>query len=115
MISEATENRGRRSITPARLSHAVLRTTRPNEMLKWYTTVLSAQVLYHNDFMSFITYDDEHHRIALVSFPGVVEKAKRSAGLDHLAFFYSTLRTGSRPTSDSRRSESPRECQSITD
>ena len=91
MSSEATENRGRRSITPAKLSHAVLRTTRPNEMLKWYTTVLNAQVLYHNDFMSFMTYDDEHHRIALVSFPGVVEKPKHSAGLDHLAFFYSTF------------------------
>jgi catechol-2,3-dioxygenase len=91
MSSESTQNRGPQPISPARLSHAVLSTTRPNEMVKWYTTVLNAQVLYHNDFMSFMTYDDERHRIALVSFPGVVEKAKHSAGLDHLAFFYSTF------------------------
>lgn len=91
MSAESIENRSPRPISPAKLSHVVLRTTRPNEMLKWYTTVLNAQVLYDNDFMTFMTYDDEHHRIALVSFPGVVEKAKRSAGLDHLAFFYSTL------------------------
>ncbi len=91
MSAEATENGGRRSITPAKLSHAMFRTTRTNEMLNWYTKVLNAQVLYHNDFMSFMAYDGEHHRIALVSFPGVVEKAKRSAGLDHLAFFYSTF------------------------
>jgi catechol-2,3-dioxygenase len=78
-------------ISPARLSHAVLRTARLEEMVKWYTTVLNAQVLYRNDFIAFMTYDDEHHRIALAAFPGVVEKAKGSAGLDHLAFFYATL------------------------
>ena len=41
--------------------------------------------------MAFLTYDDEPHRIALVSFPGVVEKEKLDAGLDHLAFFYPSL------------------------
>jgi catechol-2,3-dioxygenase len=39
-----------------------------------------------------MTYDQEHHRIALAAVPGLVEKPKRSAGLDHLAFFYTTLR-----------------------
>ena len=38
-----------------------------------------------------MTYDDEHHRIAIAAFPGVIEKPKHSAGLDHLAFFYSTM------------------------
>jgi catechol-2,3-dioxygenase len=52
---------------------------------------LGAQVLYQNDFAASRTYDDEHHRIGLFAIPGFVEKPKRSAGLDHLAFFYSTL------------------------
>jgi catechol-2,3-dioxygenase len=85
-------SKGDRSTTsPARLSHAVLRTTRLKEMIEWYKTVLGAQVLYQNDFIAFMTYDDEHHRIALAAVPGLVEKPKRSAGLDHLAFFYSTF------------------------
>jgi catechol-2,3-dioxygenase len=60
-------------------------------MIEWYKTVLGAQVLYQNDFAAFMTYDDEHHRIALFAVPGLVEKPKRSSGLDHLAFFYSSL------------------------
>jgi hypothetical protein len=34
-----------------------------------------------------MTYDEEHHRIAFAAVPGLVEKLKNSAGLDHLAFF----------------------------
>jgi catechol-2,3-dioxygenase len=78
-------------ISPAKLSHAVFRTTRLKEMVEWYKTVLNAEVLYQNDFLVFMTYDEEHHRIALAAVPGLVEKPKRSAGLDHLAFFYPTL------------------------
>jgi len=77
--------------SPARLSHVVLRTTRLKEMVEWYGTVLGAKVLYQNEFIAFMTYDDEHHRIALAAFPGLVDKPKRTTGLDHLAFFYDTL------------------------
>jgi catechol-2,3-dioxygenase len=91
MGAESTENRNLRPISPAKLSHAVLRTTRLKEMVEWYKTVLNAEVLYQNDFLVFMTYDEEHHRIALAAFPGLVEKPKRGAGLDHLAFFYSTV------------------------
>lgn len=69
----------------------MLRTTHLKEAIEWYKTVLGAEVLYQNEFIAFLTYDDEHHRIALAGFPGLVEKPKRSAGLDHLAFFYSTF------------------------
>ena len=91
MSSDKSKN-GDHSITsPARFSHAVFRTPRLNEMIEWYKAVLGAQVLYQNDFAAFLTYDDEHHRIALFAVPGLIEKPKRAAGLDHLAFFYSSL------------------------
>ncbi len=38
-----------------------------------------------------MTYDDEHHRIAIAAFPGVIERASHSAGLDHLAYTYGSL------------------------
>jgi len=91
MSSESVANGGARSIAPAKLSHAVLRTTRLKEMVEWYKTVLNAEVLYENDFLVFMTYDEEHHRIAFAAVPGLVEKPKNSAGLDHLAFFYATF------------------------
>ncbi len=80
-----------RAISPARFSHAVLRTARLKEMTQWYQTVLNAEVVYRNDFIVFMTYDDEHHRIALAGVPGLAEKPRRSSGLDHLAFFYATM------------------------
>jgi catechol-2,3-dioxygenase len=90
MSAESTKNGGRK-ISPPRLSHIVLRTTRLKPMIEWYTTVFDAQVLYQNAMMAFMTHDDEHHRIALFAIPGTVEKPKHSAGLDHIAFFYPTM------------------------
>jgi len=91
MSAESIEDHNSRPIRPAKLSHAVLRTARLKEMVEWYKTVLNAEVLYQNEIMAFMTYDEEHHRIALAAFPGTVEKPKGSAGLDHLAFFFSTV------------------------
>ena len=91
MSGETGNGSAIRPITPAKLSHAVLRTTRLTEMVQWYKTVLNAEVLYRNDFLVFMTYDEEHHRIAFAQVPGLVEKPKGCSGLDHLAFFYSTF------------------------
>jgi len=60
-------------------------------MVQWYKTVLDAEALFQNDFAAFLTYDEEHHRIALFALPGLVDKPKQTTGLDHLAFFYPTL------------------------
>jgi catechol-2,3-dioxygenase len=87
----STNTNGNRETAPARLSHAVLRTTCLKEMVEWYKTVLNAKALFQSDFGAFLTYDDEHHRIALFAVPGVVKKAKNTSGLDHLAFFYDTF------------------------
>ncbi len=91
MSGETINGGGIRAIAPAKLSHAVLRTTRLKEMVQWYQTVLNAEVLYQNEFLVFMTYDEEHHRIAIAQVPGLAEKPKGCAGLDHLAFFYATF------------------------
>ena len=91
MSGETTNGNSAHPASPAKLSHAVLRTTRLKEMVEWYKTVLNAEVLYQNDFLVFMTYDEEHHRIALAQVPGLVPKPKGCPGLDHLAFFYSTF------------------------
>ncbi len=91
MSAESTGNSNSIAIRPAKLSHAVLRTGHLDKMIEWYKTVFNGEVLFENDFIAFMTYDDEHHRIAFIGFPGVVDKPKGSAGLDHLAFFYATL------------------------
>lgn len=78
-------------IAPAKFAHAVLRTTRLNEMLDWYRTVLNAHVVFETGMLAFITYDDEHHRLAFAAWPGLTERPPRSSGLDHLAYTYANL------------------------
>ena len=43
-------------------------------------TVLNARLVFENEYISFVTYDDEHHRVAFVQIPGLEEGAGRQLG-----------------------------------
>ncbi|MBD3759635.1 VOC family protein [Rhizorhabdus sp.] len=76
-------------VSPVKLAHVVLRTIdKFDEMVAWYETVLNARKIWHNPGASFLSYDDEHHRIAIVESPGIKERDGRYVGLDHIAFTY---------------------------
>ncbi|KXH69575.1 glyoxalase/Bleomycin resistance protein/Dioxygenase [Colletotrichum salicis] len=80
-------------ISPSSLAHVVLRTANLARMVEFYTTFLGGTVTYGNEIISFITYDDEHHRIALIGVPGTAAKNPASCGLEHIAFTFDTLET----------------------
>jgi len=86
-----TAPNGSRRVAPAKFAHAVLATKQLKPMVDWYIAVLSAEVVHSNEMLAFLTYDDEHHRIAIASFPGLVDKPPHSVGLDHLAYTYANL------------------------
>lgn len=50
-------------------------------MVDFYKTFLGGHASYENDFLSFITYDEEHHRVAIGAAPGTGQKDSKSAGL----------------------------------
>jgi len=75
---------------PAKLAHVVLRAARYPETVHWYETVLGARVVFANPMLTFLTYDDEHHRLAVINIPGLPD-APAAAGVDHIAFTYATL------------------------
>lgn len=78
--------------SPARLAHVVLRTTQYDAVVAWYQMVLGARVQFEAPGMlCFLTYDDEHHRIAVVNVPSLVGRPPMAAGVDHIAFTYATL------------------------
>jgi catechol-2,3-dioxygenase len=60
-------------------------------MVQWYCNVLEGRVVYANDMLAFMTYDDEHHRVALIAIPGLVDPAPNATGTDHIAFTYDSL------------------------
>jgi len=88
--------------SPIKLSHIVLQTNRPHELREWYCKVLGAEIVHENEFISFISYDDEHHRVAFLN-PGALAprepgerdsgdfRAGKEAGLHHMAFTFKSL------------------------
>ena len=79
-------------VSPAKLAHVVLRVRDLPAMRDWYKIVLQAEVTQESDMLCFLTYDDEHHRIALVAIPGLEERGEvRRVGMDHIAFTYASV------------------------
>ena len=77
--------------SPSTLAHVVLRTSNYQKMVDFYITFLGGTISYSNDYLCFITYDEEHHRIALIGIPGTAPKVPTSCGLEHIAFTFPTL------------------------
>lgn len=87
-----------RPSAPQKLAHIVYKTPQLQPMADWYTEVLDAVVVFQDKRIAFLTYDGEHHRIALIKvpaplrIPGLVWRYYRKFwGLDHVAFTYARL------------------------
>lgn len=78
-------------IPPVKLAHVVFRTRQLENMIAWYATVLGAKMAFRNENMAFMTYDDEHHRIALISGDLAERPAEPTIGFFHAAFTYNDL------------------------
>lgn len=72
--------------TTAYISHYGIRAQHLKEMVEWYRTVFEAKVQHENEFLAFLTYDDEHHRLVLFEDPETVEKVPTAAGIDHVGY-----------------------------
>jgi catechol-2,3-dioxygenase len=78
--------------SPSRLAHIVFRTNKLETMIDWYCTVLDAHVVFANEKIAFITYDDEHHRIALIATETFASRpATINVGFYHAAFSFGSL------------------------
>ena len=93
-------DRAPRPGAPAKLAHVVFKTPRLQQMSDWYTVILDGMVVFADKRIAFITYDHEHHRVALIKIPrllkipGIVWKVHRKFwGFDHVAFTFDGLET----------------------
>ena len=77
--------------SPIKFAHVVLKTTRYEEMLAWWLDFLGAEVRHGNDFISFLSYDDEHHRVAIVNLPHLEPRGNSTDGVEHFAFTFASL------------------------
>lgn len=68
--------------SPVKLAHFVLVTRDLPRLRDWYLALLEGRVAYEDPVLCFLTYDEEHHRIAIGALPGDPEEliARSEAG-----------------------------------
>lgn len=80
-------------VSPSSIAHIVFRTNQLDAMVDWYCTVLEAHVTVRIGQIAFLTYDDEHHRVAIVGSDNLpTSLANPRVGFFHAAFAYGSLR-----------------------
>jgi catechol-2,3-dioxygenase len=79
------------AVVPKKLAHLVLKTNNYEAMVDWYLKVLNARVALAAPHVSFLTFDDEHHRIAIVKVPRLTAHDPNACGMDHIAFTYENM------------------------
>lgn len=84
-------------LSPKSLAHVVLRTGNYKAMVTFYKAFLGAHAVHENEQIAFLTYDEEHHRIAIVNVPACATTTTPTssepprAGMDHMAFSFDSL------------------------
>jgi catechol 2,3-dioxygenase len=75
------------------LHHVNLKTTRLQEMITWYATVVGMRLLFQFTGGAFLSNDAANHRLALLTTPRLRDDPDKvgHAGLHHSAFEYATL------------------------
>lgn len=91
-MPKTAKERGR--IAPKKLAHFVLRTKmdRVPKILDWYKKVLEGEAMMETPMIGFVTYDNEHHRVAVLGLPNVTDHVDMACGLHHVAFTYANLK-----------------------
>jgi catechol-2,3-dioxygenase len=88
-VSGAAETAER--VVPFKMAHMVYRCRRREETVAWYLQLFQAHVVFSDNVLTFITYDDEHHRLAFFNMPDIPPKGEDTAGVHHVAYSFHTI------------------------
>ena len=78
-------------VAPVLFAHFVLRSANMQPMIDWYSTVLNMHVVKRNEYICFLTYDEEHHRLGIVNIAGLHAADAKSWGLAHVAYTFRNI------------------------
>ena len=76
---------------PTKFAHLVLNARNFDAVLDFYRTLLNARLVHETPMIVFLSYDDEHHRLAIARRPGLLPKIRNMAGVDHHAYTFANL------------------------
>ncbi len=60
--------------SPDDIHHIAFKTTNYKKMVNFYTNLFGCEPLYQSDLISFLAYDNEHHRIAIANTSDVLKE-----------------------------------------
>ncbi|MCP3856495.1 MAG: biphenyl 2,3-dioxygenase [Actinomycetia bacterium] len=81
-------------VAPSKLAHVVYATHHYDQMIDWYTRVFEAKTQHANDKLTFLTYDEEHHRLAFLNLGPASEgdgRRRDPVGVHHVAYTWDTI------------------------
>lgn len=78
-------------IVPFKMAHLVYQCADRQSMVDWYRKVFEARLVFQDDVLAFISFDDEHHRLAFFNMPQLPRKIDNRVGVHHVAYSYLTL------------------------
>jgi 2-polyprenyl-6-methoxyphenol hydroxylase-like FAD-dependent oxidoreductase/catechol 2,3-dioxygenase-like lactoylglutathione lyase family enzyme len=92
-MSGATVMSDVKGVIHPKFHHVNLKTTRLQEMVDWYATLIGTEVTFQHEQGAWISNDKANHRIALLAFPGFVDDPEKETrtGLHHTAFEYDSF------------------------
>jgi catechol-2,3-dioxygenase len=73
--------------------HVNLKTTRLQEMIDWYGTVVGTEVVFQDATGAWLSNDGANHRVALLAFPGFADDPEKDTrtGMHHSAFEFESF------------------------
>ena len=79
-------------IKPA-LHHVTIKTSRLDDMISWYATVLGATVQFRDAHAAWMTNDGANHRLGFLAVPGLSDDPSKIShnGMHHSAFEYESF------------------------
>ncbi|MCY1273265.1 Biphenyl-2,3-diol 1,2-dioxygenase 2 [compost metagenome] len=82
---------GAERIVPMKMAHLVFRCADRKTMVDWYRALFQAELVFEDEVLTFITYDDEHHRLAFFNMPNLPPKSDEVTGVHHIAYSYRSI------------------------
>ncbi|MFD3747365.1 VOC family protein [Nocardia sp. NPDC058633] len=93
-----SQSAARRRSAPDLIAHWVVKSARRDQLVQWYGTVFGAEITYQDDTVTFLTWDDESHRLAIIPVPKplkflfpLARFRRKVYGIDHIALTFHSL------------------------
>jgi 2-polyprenyl-6-methoxyphenol hydroxylase-like FAD-dependent oxidoreductase/catechol 2,3-dioxygenase-like lactoylglutathione lyase family enzyme len=89
-IDTTTRGDGPMPVIHPKFHHFNLKTTRLQEMIDFYGTLVGAEVIHQDAVGAWLSNDEANHRIALLAFPNFADDPEKETrtGMHHSAFEY---------------------------